>query len=225
IVVMVATAVWWVGTRSQRGGASGAGSSMQPLLDQFFTDADIASITQRLAARSVPYEVRAGRVFVPADRKIETLSDLYYTAVLTGGETDGGLDDVARQTSVFDPPSKTDKLFNRAREKTCERVISRFRGVRKATVVIDPTNERHISGSILPVAMADIQTQGDAANASQLSSAAVNVLTGAVAQLARDRVRVTIDGASYNYGGLGDAGSGFGGALAADELLARKQQC
>src|SRR6185436_18531702 len=98
-------------------------------------------------ARSVPHEVRDGKVYVPADRKLDALSDLYYASVLTGNNgVETGFDALIKQMSAFDPPSKTDKLFNRAREQTCERVIGRFRGVRKATVVIDSSNERHIGG-------------------------------------------------------------------------------
>jgi flagellar biosynthesis/type III secretory pathway M-ring protein FliF/YscJ len=216
LVVMLATLVW-LGARTPRG----SGAAMEPLLNQSFAESDLLPITDRLRARSITHEVREGKVYVAADKRLDALSDLYYTAVLTGsGPGTGGVEDVARQLSAFDPPSKADKLFNRAREQTCERVIGRFRGVRKATVVIDPTNERHIGGaSVMPSAMVDLQTQGEI-NARQLSSASINVLTGSVAQLTRDRVKVTIDGATYNSaGGDDDALAG------ADELMARKQQC
>jgi flagellar biosynthesis/type III secretory pathway M-ring protein FliF/YscJ len=218
VVVMITTAMW-LGGRTRMGGFAG-GATMEPILDQSFADADLRCITDHLNARSVRHEVRDGKIYVPADRKLDALSDLYYAAVLTGagGSTESGFDALIKQMSAFDPPSKTDKLFNHAREQTCERVIGRFRGVRKTTVVIDPTNERHISGSVLPSAMVDVQTQGES-NARQLSSAAINVLTGCVAQLSRDRVKVTVDGATYNAGG------GVDELVGTDELIARKQQC
>jgi flagellar biosynthesis/type III secretory pathway M-ring protein FliF/YscJ len=209
VAVMVGTGVWVAG-RSTRG-------AMEPMLDQAFTDADVASITERLKSKAIPSEVHDGKVFVASDKKFDALSDLYYNAVLTGG-TESGFDTLFKQMSAFDPPSKTEKMFNRARETTMEGVIARFKGVRKATVLIDPTNERHISGSILPSAMVDVQTRGDA-NARQISTAAVNVLTGAVANLSRERVKVTIDGASFNVAAANNE------EIATDDVLARKQQC
>ncbi len=218
LVVMIATAAW-IGGRSRAGSWSAHGNALEPILDQPFADVEVRSITDRLNARSVPHEVRDGKVYVPADRKLDALSDLYYASVLTGNNgVEGGFDALIKQMSAFDPPSKTDKMFNRAREQTCENVIGHFHGVRKATVVIDPTNERHIGQSILPSAMVDIQTQENGSNARQLSAAAANVLTGCVAQLARDRVKVTVDGATYNTGSLDDL-------VGTDELIARKQQC
>jgi flagellar biosynthesis/type III secretory pathway M-ring protein FliF/YscJ len=219
LLVMIATGAW-LGGRS-RSGIWAAGTVMEPVLDQPFAEADIRGITDRLNQRSIPHQVRDGKVYVPADKKIDALSDLYYNAILTGGSDVGnGFDALTKQMSVFDPPSKTDKLFNRAREQTCERVISRFHGVRKTTVYIDATNERHIGGSVLPTAMVDIQTQGES-NPRQLSAAVVNVLTGCVSQLVRDQVKVTIDGSTYN------APAGAAGAdalVGADDLIARKQQ-
>jgi len=219
LLVMIATGAW-LGGRS-RSGIWAAGTVMEPVLDQPFAEADIRGITDRLNQRSIPHQVRDGKVYVPADKKIDALSDLYYNAILTGGSDVGnGFDALTKQMSVFDPPSKTDKLFNRAREQTCERVISRFHGVRKTTVYIDSTNERHIGGSVLPTAMVDIQTQGES-NPRQLSAAVVNVLTGCVSQLAREQVKVTIDGSTYNAPGAAAGGDALVGA---DDLIARKQQ-
>jgi len=116
-------------------------------------------------------------------------------------------------------------MFNHSREVTLQRVIGRFHGVRKATVIIDPTNERHISGSITPSSLVDIQTRGerggaDEANPRQLASAAINALTGAVSTMERQKVKVTIDGASYNVGS-----PVIDGDEVAGDVLERRQQC
>src|SRR5207249_10855707 len=47
----------------------------------------------------------------------------------------------------------------------------------------------------------------------------INVVTGSVAQLSRDRVMVTVDGATYNSAAGGQDLAGT------DEMIARKQQC
>lgn len=207
--VAVAAALWMTNATSV------TKIGMEPVLDQAFPDAQTVQIAQRLSDKKVPHEVRDGKVYVPADRKLEVLSDLMYTDTLTAS-TESGFDELVKQSSIFDTPSKTDKMFNIARQRVLAGIIGGQPGVRKATVIIDPTNERHIGGeSVTPVAMVDIQTRGKEANPRQLASAAVNTITGAVSAMARDRVKVNIDGASYNVGAdnLGD------------DLMARRQQC
>ncbi len=208
LIVGVIGAGAWMTNQSTRG-------AMEPVLDQSFNDADVVQIAQRLSEKKVPHEVREGKVYVPAGRKLEVLSDLIYSDTLVGN-TESGFDALVKQSSIFDTPSKTDKMFNHARETMLSGVIGQFRGVRKATVLIDPTSERHISGgSISPAALVDIQTRGNEATPRQLASAAVNAVTGAVSTMSRERVKVTIDGASYNLGA-----EEFGG-----DVLERRQQC
>ena len=193
LITGIVVATYWLTQQS-------AHIAMVPVLDQSFADADLMQIGQHLSEQKVPHEVRDGKVYVPSDRKLEVLSDLIYTDTFISS-TESGFDTLIKQSSIFDTPSKADKMFNRAREQTLQSVIGRFRGVRKATVVIDPTNERHISGgSITPSALVDIQTRGNEAMPRQLASAAVNTLCGAVSTMSHDRVKVTIDGASYNLG-------------------------
>ncbi len=207
VAVIIAAGVWMTNQASR--------GPMEPVLDQSFNDADVVQIAQRLSEKKVPHEVRDGKIYVPAERKLEVLSDLIYTDTLTGN-TESGFDALVKQSSIFDTPSKTDKMFNHARERMLSGVIGQFKGVRKATVLIDPTSERHINGgSIQPVALVDIQTRGNEASPRQLSSAAVNAVTGAVSTMSRERVKVTIDGASYNLGA-----EEFGG-----DVLERRQQC
>src|SRR5689334_11330995 len=72
VVVIIATALWF-GGRAPRGASAGR---MVPILDQSFADAEINSITQHLRSRSIPCDVRDGKVYVPADKKLDVLSDL-----------------------------------------------------------------------------------------------------------------------------------------------------
>jgi flagellar biosynthesis/type III secretory pathway M-ring protein FliF/YscJ len=181
---------------------------MVPVLDQPFATADVVQIAEHLTQHKVSHEIRDGKVYVPSDRRLEVLSELIYSDTLIGN-TESGFDAMVKQTSVFDTPAKTDKMFNHARQVMLQGVISRFRGVRKATVIIDPSNDRHIGGqSVTPSALVDIQTRGDEANPRQLATAAINAVTGAVSSMSRERVKVTIDGASYNLG-IEDIGGDF----------------
>src|SRR5688572_2506547 len=73
-----------------------AQSAMEPVLDQPFATADVIQIAEHLSERKVPHEVRDGKVFVPADRKLEVLSDLIYSDTLIGN-TESGFDALVKQ--------------------------------------------------------------------------------------------------------------------------------
>jgi len=223
VAVMLATGVWAISRVASSSSPSElAGGAMEPVLDQTFPEADIARIVKHLDAKGVEHKIENGKVLVAASERLDVLSDLFYAGILGGGNgKSSGFDAMVKQMTAWDPPSKTDKMFNRYREEKVEEVIGRYPGVRKTTVVIDPTNERHLGGeSIVPTAMVDIQTRGEgAANPRQLSQAAVNVLTGVIANLSRDRVRVTIDGATFNSSDALAAGS-----VSSGELSERKQK-
>ena len=229
VAVMIATSVW-VASRSgapwsRDGGAAGGAGAMEPVLDQVFADADVARIAKHLDARGVAHTVDNGKVLVAAGERLDVLSDLFYAGILGGGggTKSSGFDALVKQMNPLDLPSKTEKMFNRYLEQTVEEVIARHPGVRKSTVVIDPTNERRLGGeSILPTAMVDIQTRPDGtANPRQISQGAVNVLTGVIANLSADRVRVTIDGATFN---ARPDSLTAGSSESSGDLLERKQK-
>ena len=201
VAVMIVSGVWAISRRAALLSGGGASSSrMEPVLDQPFTRGDVDRITRHLKAESVPHEIADGRVLVPADRRLDVLSDLFYAGILGGSGNESGFDALVRQMSAWDAPSKTDKLFNHYREETLARVIAGYDGVRKATVIIDPTSERRLGGdSVQPRAMVDVQTRSEGSvDSRQIAEAAANALTGAIANLSRDNVRITIDGATYN---------------------------
>ncbi len=197
-----------------------ARSAMEPVLDQAFNDADLVQIADHLTAKNIPHEIRQGKMLVPADRKLDALSSLLYAQIVTGS-TETGFDAlILKQGSIFDSPSKTDKMFNHARELMVASVISRWPGVRKTTVLIDPTSERHIGSSIEPSALVDIQTRaGEVQNRRKLADGAVNAVIGAISSMSREKVKVTIDGASYNVAGDDEIVT-LGG-----DVIERRQEC
>ena len=149
---------------SRAGGGGASAGAMEPVLDQVFTDRDVARIVKHLDAKAVHYELADGKVLVAANQRLDVLSDLFYAGILGGGggTKSSGFDALVKQMNPLDLPSKTEKMFNRYLEQTVEEVVARHPGVRKTTVVIDPTNERRLGGeSILPTAMVDIQTRGE----------------------------------------------------------------
>jgi flagellar biosynthesis/type III secretory pathway M-ring protein FliF/YscJ len=183
---VVAGGIWW--------GRLPAQQVMEPVLDQQLEPAQLAQITSHLSGKGVAFKLDAGKVLVSADKKLEVLADLLYEDLLPNN-TESGFDAVIKQSSIWDSGTKLDHMYTRAKEVTLQSVISRFPGVKKATVLIDPTSEQHINGSVTPSALVDIQTRGQVKNARQLATAAVNAVLGAQSNLSRTKVQVTIDGA------------------------------
>jgi len=173
--------------------------AMEPVLDRALEEQQLAQVTKYLSGHGIAFRTDKGKVLVPADRKMQVLADLLYEDLLPS-DTESSFDAIIKQASIWDSPAKLDRMYLRAKEATLMNVIGRFPGVRKATVLIDPTSEEHINGSVTPSALVDIQTRGGVKNTRQLAMAAVNAVTGAQSNLARDKVQVTIDGAPYQLG-------------------------
>ena len=221
VVVMIASG-WWLGTSRP---VSGGG--MEPVLDRSFSIAELTGITERLRSQSIPHEIREDRVYVPTARRMEALADLYEVEAFRERTADG-FDAMVKQMSPWDLPEKTDKLFTHDLQKKLASMIMQRTGVRKATVIINPTNERRLNGlSVRPTATVDILTRADEADGAvagelldrrQIADAAVTSVIGSVANLSRDQVMVTIDGASYN------AGAEAAAAAAAREAMEHQQR-
>jgi flagellar biosynthesis/type III secretory pathway M-ring protein FliF/YscJ len=187
----------------------------EPVLDQPLDSSELTQITTYLSGAGVPFRNNGAKVLVPSDRKMQVLADLLYQDLLPSN-TESGFDAIAK-TSIWDSSAKIDHLYTRAKEIALQNVIGRFPGVRKATVLIDPTSEQHINGSVTPSALVDIQTRGDVRNTHRLAVAAANAVTGAQSNLARNKVQVTIDGAPVQT-------TLDPSELASDERLERTQQ-
>jgi len=211
-VAVVAGGVWY-------SRFSTADSRMEPVLDQPLEPTQLALVTAHLGSRQIPFKTEGGKVLVAADQKLQVLADLLYEDLLPTN-TEPGFDAMVKP-SIWDTNTKLDHMYLLGKQKTLQAVIGRFPGVRKATVLIDPTSEQRIGGgAVTPTALVDIQTRGGGGalkNSRQLALAAVNVVTGAQSNLARDKVQVTIDGAPCRITDEREA-------YASAELLERLQQ-
>jgi hypothetical protein len=167
--------------------------AMEPAITQHLEPNELAQITTYLSGKSIPFKTEGDKLLVPADKKLEVLADLLYEDLLPGN-TDDGFDAMFKQMSFWDSGSKLDHMYIRGKELTLRNIISRFPGVKKATVLIDPTSEQHIGGSVTPSALVDIQTRGNVKNVKRLATAAANAVLGAQSNLSRDKVQINIDG-------------------------------
>lgn len=185
LAIIVMTILWW---------ARYAGTAeMEPLLDQPMTAEEISRIKSALAARGTRYTVSGDRLLVPADRKYEALADLAYAQLLPQ-DFRNGFDEMVQRTSLFDSQARTDQFMNRAREITLSQVISRYPGVRSATVTIDPSRTRRIGANLQPTAAVSVQMKSSEPPGKQLVEAIAGLVSGSIAGLTRSNVSVIIDG-------------------------------
>ncbi|HEY8668985.1 MAG TPA: flagellar M-ring protein FliF C-terminal domain-containing protein, partial [Tepidisphaeraceae bacterium] len=189
VTIMVMTLLWW--------GRYAGTAEMEPVLDQAFSSEDISRITMQLAARGIQYKVAGDKVLVPSDRKIEVLADLGYQQLLPR-DTKNGFDEIVKQMSPWNSVDTNKQMWNRAKEMTLSQVIRNFPNVSNAAVIIDPTADRRIGTDLQPSATIDIQMRNNDKPAKKLVEAAADVVAGAQSGLARSRVKVIVNGASYS---------------------------
>lgn len=186
VAIMVMTLVWW--------GRYAGEAEMEPVLDQSFAQEDIARVTTELTAHGIHYSVSGDRILVAADRKIEALAALSYSHALPRNNT-VGFDEMIGKMSPWESAEKSQMMFNRAKEITLAQIIRNFPQVTGAEVMIDPTRERHIEGSIEPAATITLSTGSEGSGGQKLVDAAADVVQGAVSGLSRAKIKVVVNGA------------------------------
>src|SRR4051812_14373339 len=81
LAAVIAGGIWW--GRNERQVA------LEPVLDQPVDATQLAQITTFLSGKNVPFRDEAGRVMVPADRKMQVVADLLYEDLLPNGSEPG----------------------------------------------------------------------------------------------------------------------------------------
>jgi hypothetical protein len=173
------------------------GRRMEPLLDETLAGADAARIAAHLTSKGMTARIEGERVMVAAQSKSEALAELA-SADLLPGNPQSGFDAMLKQMSIWDTGSKTDWMYNRAREISVQNIIGHYPGVQRATVLIGQPGGQRIGGTASPTATIDIQTKGTVKDLAQLATAAVDAVTGAQFNLVRRRVQVAIDGVPWH---------------------------
>jgi len=191
VAIMVLTVMWW--------GKFASTPVMEPLLNQSFSPDDISRITMQLESKRVDYTVSGDKILIPADRKFEVLADLGYARLLPQ-DTKTGFDEMVNKMTAWDPQAKTEMFMNHGKETMIAQIIRRFPNVANADVIIDPTVKRMIDGSIQPSATVNISMKDGMKPGRQLIQAAADVVSGAQAGISRSRVKVIVDGVSFDAG-------------------------
>ena len=185
VAIMVITVVWW--------GRYAGESEMVPLLDQSFSTDDLGRIQLRLDAKGVRYSTSGEKILVPAERRMEVLSDLTYARMMPRN-TQAGFDEIIKQMSPFDSNEKQEKIWNHGKELLLSRIIGNFPEVVQADVIIDPTSISRIQGSVEPSATVNVALRDGAKVTQRLVDAAADAVAGAQSGLSQGRIKVVVNG-------------------------------
>lgn len=211
VAIMVMTLFWW---------SSFAGKAeMQTLLEQTMSSDDIANVTRYLDSRAISYQVVGDRVQVPSDRRYEILAGLEYSQLLPR-DTKSAFDEVAKSSNPFISSQQQQDQWNNAKQTELARVMRQFPNVRDAKVFLDTTKQRSFSQSE-PSATVYLSLRNAEMRDQRLVNAAADLVSGAVTNLVRQRVRVIIDGVSYPVRGNDAMASA---ADAGDQVLGMVRQ-
>lgn len=150
-------------------------------------------VVTHLQSSGAPHEVRGGRVFVPTERQRLVLAQLGESGKLPD-DTSILFSNLLEKQHWMHPRSQNEQIFNIALQNELARVISNFRGIRSAMVIIDAP-EPHGLGMAYrrPTASATVFTENGRSLDSNTVDAIAAMIAGARSGLDAAQVRV-IDG-------------------------------
>jgi len=211
LVIMLMTLYGWSNFAGQ--------AEMEVLLDQAMSNEDIVGIQKHLASNGIKYRVVGDRIHVAAERKYEALASLGYARALPR-DTRSAFDEMIAKSSLFDSSRKQDALLNQAKQSALSQILRNFPRVRDAAVFIDLAQQRGFAASESSATVYMNTSSGESPSA-QMVNAAADLVSGAVANLKRNRVKVIVNDVSYPVRGTEESDSV---GAAGDERLALMQR-
>ena len=152
-------------------------------------DAEVrAAALSYLERTGIPHEERDGRLMVPADQKYTVLAQLTDHEVITGEQIN--FDSLIAQDSPFLTRDQNEKRWLIAKMNVLSAMISRFNGIKRATVVIDRPREIGFGRTHQPpTASVTVIPEGEGLTPGQVEAIA-HVVAGAQPGLKAGDVRV-----------------------------------
>ncbi|MCZ6543681.1 MAG: hypothetical protein O6768_08455 [Planctomycetota bacterium] len=161
--------------------------SMLPLPINLNADTRAAALSY-LEAAGVPYEQRDNRLMVPADQRYTILAQLTDHAVISGEQIN--FDSLIKQDSPFLTRDQHRRRWLVAKMNVLSAMISRFRGLERATVVIDQPDRPGFGRShISPTASVFVEPRSGELTQTQVEAIA-ELVAGSHAGLKTQDVRV-----------------------------------
>ena len=188
VAIMVMTLFYW----SRYSGTA----EQVSLIEQAISPEEMAQVKSALQAKGIQFTLQGDKIMVPPDAKFGILSDLSYEQSLPR-DMKGAFDEIVNQMSPLDSNSKTEAFYNHAREKTLQMMISRWPGVKQATVIIDNTRNSSPLHHVEPSATVNILLKSGEEGSKKLADSARVSVAGAQAGLKPENVTVLIDGRTF----------------------------
>ncbi len=190
LILIVISSIWTIVWTAQ--------PEMVPLLDQTFSDSQVARIENLFDMWDVTYKVENGRIYVRRVDQNRLLARLQLANALPADMSEGWKK-LVLDTDMWLPAEDRAKRWQLAREQRLAEVIRLMDGVLQAYVIINTGSKRLLSGgpSSDPSASVYIKMQMGAKPSKKLIEAVADLVSGAVDRLSRDRVKIVVDGTPY----------------------------
>ncbi len=172
---------------------------MIPLLDQTFSDTQLANIENRLDMWGVKYKVENGKIYVRRQDQNRLLARLQLANALPSDVSEGWRNLILK-SDMWLPAEDRRRRWQLAREQRLAQVIQLMDGVREAHVIINTGSKRLLSGgpSSDPSAAVYLQMEPGVKPSRKIIEAVADLVSGAVNRLERDRVRIVANGIPYH---------------------------
>ena len=173
---------------------------MVPLFDGTVTQDEATPIVSRLQRTGAKVEYRNDQIYVAAGRQYQLYAMLAESQALPADAT-FGFSQLLEESSPFTPQDELGRRWNLARQNEVAKIISSFRGVLRAKVMIDPTSKRGLGAALtMPTASVFLTMEPSASIDRKLVAAVAAGVAGTHAALTADNVTVidTTTGRHYS---------------------------
>ncbi len=191
-VIMVIAFFWAAQVASQK--------EMVPLLDQNISEDQVKTIVNKLNfwGMEEDYELKGNEILVPKTQRWKIFYKLTEAEAMPQ-DISVGFERLLEDDNVFTSDAARKDKKQIILQVELARGIETFSGVSKATVIINPGNERKLL-NITPESSAAviIESDGRLGNKKNTASSVAALVSGAVNRLKRENVKVVIDGSAIN---------------------------
>lgn len=186
VAILVLTVLYW---GKYAATADRVAISARPL-----SAAQTQQVLDQLKGMNVDASVSNGFVMVPPDAEMKAIGLLAYEPSY-GVDATEAVDRLMSKATLWDSAAKTAKLENQRKELVLGMMIRSWPGVEAATVIIDPSEKRSLSGvGTEPRATIAIQMKDKTASPVKVVQAAAAAVAGANAGLPIGNIAVTVNG-------------------------------
>ncbi len=185
VIIMVMTLIWW--------GRYAAEPEMEPLLNHSISPEQMTAIDAALRNANINHSSSGDSILVAPADKLHAYSVLAFNKALRIDKDE--FQDIIKNTNPFQSESMSDKVWDRARDRTLGQLISEFPDVTDAHVMVSAAQAPRIGHNTEPTASITIQTQPGVKEA-PLVEAAATLVQGAQTGLEKSKIKVVINGHS-----------------------------